>query len=187
MNIYELSKKSRVPLKSLRKLDELRALKIDAENDKMSKLVFHMAKNQRYTLPMLLWFLDDPGLLEDIGIESRRYQQRATVQLGELGDIAATSAPKHVTAEIREAGKGDDDAALVIANWLRLILPVEPVGHQWVAARLLAPLDEFLREQSAPMISLALLNVRRLPEFAGFWESEKIAKKNQIRYFSLDL
>jgi hypothetical protein len=181
MNIYEFTKKAGLTLKAARKIEKLGVLKLDKENDRVAELVFHMRGNMTFNLRMLLWFLDDPALIEELGYASERYAKRARAQLESLGDIKATAAPAEVTAEIRQAGKGDDDAALVIAQWLIGVLPAQPVPYHWIAARLLAPLNEFMREQNSPMLTLALLGVRKLPEFAGYWRT---TKSKNIEYFS---
>ncbi len=183
MNIYELSNKSGASLADLRKLEKLKVLKIDPEGEAIQKLRFHMARNMQFTLPMLLQMLDEPDLIDELGWQSKRYERRAREQLAALGDIQATSAPREVTAEIPGANYGDEGAALMIAEWLKSVLPVEPVGYHWVAARLLAPLNQCLREQYTSKLSLALLNVRKLPEFADHWRSEKIGTRKTIRYF----
>lgn len=183
MNIHEAAKRSGASLTILRKLEKLKLIAFDDENEMAHALRFHLARNQQLTTVQILTLIEQPDLLGELGT----YQTRARLQLAVIGDVKATQAPGNVTAEIREAGKGDDDAALVLARWLMATLPVEPVSHQWVAARLLFPLSEFMRAQTAPMVSLAMLNVRRLPEFAGNWKREKIDGKPQSRYFRVDL
>lgn len=180
MNIHEMSNRTGVSLSTLRKLDRLGVLKVDAESDAAAAIRFHLTRNQQMTAAQFLAVLDDRTLISELG----RYSARCQAQLDGLGAVEATLAPKSVTAEIPQAARGDDDAALVIAEWLMSILPADPVPHAWPAVRLLMPLNEFLREQYAPLINLALLNVRRLPEFALCWRSEKIGDRNQIRYFS---
>lgn len=183
MNIYELAKRTRVPLKTLRKVDKVGALNVEKDFGPISELVFHMSTNQVFTVPMLMHMVDNPELIDDLGYVSATYQRRAQAQFAALGDLSACLAPSAVTAEIRQAAKGDDDAALVIAEWLMSVLPPDPVSHYWVAVRLLKPLNEFMRGQYMPSIKLALLNVRKLPEFAGYWRSEKIGTRNTIKYF----
>jgi len=185
MDIYTLARKARVPLKTLRRIEKFGALKVDKESEQISQLLFHMRGNMKFTLPMLLWLIDDPALIDELGYISGTYAKRAEAQLRTLGDVKATGAPIDVTAEIQEASKGNADAALVLAQWLMNVLPDErTVSYHWIAARLLSPLNAFLREQNAPWITLALLNVRRLPEFAGYWKSVSIGARNEIQYFA---
>lgn len=184
MNIFQLSNKSGIPLAKLRKLEKLKALIVDPENGFLDGLIFHMRGNQILSTAQLLTLVEDPDLLDDLAAVKPRYASRAREQIAALGDISQHHAPRDVTAAVMGASRGDDDDGLIIATWLMGVLPGAPVPHAWVTVRLLAPLNEFLRGQTAPLISPALLNVRKLPEFAPYWRSEKIATRNHIRYFS---
>ena len=188
MNIHEIAKRSGVSLVNLRKLDRMGVLIVDQESERAGALRFHMARNPQLTTGQLLELMDDSDLIDELG----SYEPRAREQLAAIdwkGTALPWSAPKYVTAAIRDAGKGDENAARIIAGWLMEILPAvgKPVGHHWVAVRLLHPLNAHLREQNSGLVSFALSHVRRLPEFAGYWKLEKIGKKNETRYFSLDL
>ena len=187
MNIHELANASGIGLGKLRKLEKLGALKLDKESEFVEELRFFMARNQRLTVAHMLTLLGEPAAIDELGAISPRMASRAREQMAALGDVKGSAAPSQVTAAIPDAAKGDDDAALIIAQWLIGVLPADPVSHAWVAARLLYPLNEYLREANARLVGLALLNVRKLPEFAGYWRSEKIGARNETRYFALDL
>lgn len=180
MNIHQLGNRTGISLAILRKLDKLKVLKIEAESDAAAEIRFHLMRNQRMTVAQCLTLIADPSLVDELG----KYATRASAMLLELGDVQG--APNEVAAEISQAAKGDDDAALVIAQWLMQVLPAGTVPHAWVAVRLLLPLNEFMRVQYLSLVGLALMNVRRLPEFAGYWRSVKIGGKNEIRYFAVD-
>lgn len=185
MNIYQLSLKAGLSVTKLRKLEKLGALKTDGDTSFLDSLVFHMRGNQQLTAAQLLTLVEAPDLVDELGAVKPRYASRVREQVRALGDLAHGLAPRDVTAAIVGASRGDDDEGLIIADWLKIALPVDPVPHAWVTVRLLKPLNEFMRGQTAPLISPALLNVRKLPEFAGWWRSEKIGSRNQIRYFRL--
>lgn len=176
MNIHDLSRRTHISLANLRKLERLDVLKLDEETPLAAPLRLHLGRNQRMTVAQMLALIDEPATLDELG----KYEARARAQLATLGDVKATAAPRSVTAEIVEASKGNPEACRALANWLKAILPSEPVPYHWVAVRLLAPLNEFLRETNAPLINLALLKVRGLPEFAGWWKSVPIAGRNTI-------
>lgn len=183
MNIYQLSTRSGIPVSKLRKLDKLGALKASDAPEFLDTLIFHMRGNRTLSVAHLLTLRDQPPLLDDLRAEKPRYASRAREQLSALGDVSAHMAPRDVTAAIKGASRGDDDASLIIVDWLKAVLPAAPVPHAWVAARLLAPLNEFVRGEAAPLLSPALLNVRKLPEFAGWWHSKKIGTRSTIEYF----
>lgn len=182
MNIYQLSNKTGLSLTNLRKLEKLGVLKLSNDCEKLSKLHFHMRGNQTFTLAMLLWLHDEPDLIEELGYISSLYEQRARRQIMTLGNAAGSLAPKEVTAAIADAARGDRASALLIGNWLKSILLDNVASHHWVAMRLLIPLNEFLREQSLSLIPLALLNMRKQMEFAGWWRSKKFGSAHQIFY-----
>ena len=187
MNIRELAGKTGIPLKTLRKLEALKIDfgKLEPEGDFINLLRIHLGRNQQMTVAQLLHLHDEPSLIDELGAVNAKYAARARDQMRALNEgaiVSASSAPKSVTAEISQAARCDDASTLVIAEWLMTVLPVEPVTHHWVAVRLLAPLNEFLREQDAPLITLTLLNVRRIPEFRAWWRSEKIKGRSVIKY-----
>lgn len=187
MNIYQLSVKAGITVGKLRKLEKLGALKLDGETGFLDSLLFHMRGNQTLTVSQLLTLIEDPDLLDDLAAAKPRYASRAREQIAAIGDASQHLAPREVTAAIVGASRGDDDESLIIVDWFKSVLPASPVPHAWLTVRLLAPLNEFMRGQTAPLISPALLNVRKLPEFAGYWQSEKIGTRSTIKYFQKPL
>lgn len=167
MNIHDISRRTHIPLGSLRKLERLGVLMLDEEHDAAPAIRLHLGRNQQMSVAHLLALLDTPALVDDLG----KYVDRAKGQVAALGDIKASAAPREVTAEIPEASKGKPDALRTLADWAKSILPAEPVSYHWLAVRLLFPLNEFLREQNAPLVNLALLKLRQSPEFAGWSRS----------------
>lgn len=182
MNIYQISNKSGLSLTALRKLEKLGVLKVGKDAGAIEQLHFYMARNKFFTAPQIMQLLDEPGLIDELGFISKLYQQRAIDQLGALGDVQGSTAPAYVTAALADAAAGDMGAAAMISIWLKTVLPVEPVYHPWIAARLLLPLNEFLRTQNAPKINLALAYVRKLPEFAAYWHPAKPGSRGTVEY-----
>lgn len=184
MNIFEISAKSGIPLKSLRKLERMNINfgKLDSEPDiffHAAKIRFTLMRKGQLTVEQLFQLLDDPAIYDEL----KKYQGAARTQVAALGDVKATPAPREVTAAIDAAAGGDVDAAHALAGWLMGILPASPVGHHWVACRILFPLNAFMREQMAPRISLALMHMRKVEEFAPYWASIKAANgRNSIFY-----
>jgi hypothetical protein len=184
VNIFRLSFQTGIPLRKLRLLERLGALRVDPNPEFIDGLIFHMRGNRNLTVAQLLALMDDPATLDDLGAARPRYASRAREQIAALGDVRATMAPREVTAAIPAASRGDDDEGLIIATWLKSVLPPVPVSHAWITVRLLLPLNEFLRGTTAPLISPALLNVRKLPEFAGYWHSWKDGSRSTISYYA---
>lgn len=179
MNIHEMATRTGISLKSLRKLEKLRLLKVDAESDIVSEIRFHFARSGQMTVAHMLALIDNPNVIQEF---SPAYQKRVKTQLEALGDYATSKAPLSVTASLLSAAGRDPDGALVVAEWLKGVLPFEPVSHYWVSVRLLVGLGAEQRAQYIPLVGLALLHTRALPEFAGYWESKKVGPRNAIFY-----
>lgn len=179
MNIHELSLRARIPVASLRRLLALKVLKVDPEPDISATIRFAMRGGAKLSVPHMLALIDEPELIDTL----QRFADRARAQIAALGDFKATSAPPEVTAYIIEAGRAKDSAALVLVEWAKSVLPTEPVDYAWLAVRLLAPLPVGLREQCAKLTTLALLHMRRAPEFTGYWHAVKRpGKRDTVLY-----
>lgn len=178
MNIHELSLRSRVPIKTLRRLEALKVLKIDAEPDMSAALRFHLRRNKTLPVAYLLALIDDPSLVSTLGGAA----DKARDQLDLLGNFNATSAPPGVTAYIMEAGRNDSAAVKILVDWAKSVLPRDPVPYSWLAVRLLAPLPASLRDQCLKLSTMALLRMRQSPEFAGYWQMGKVKGRNVMFY-----
>lgn len=179
MNIHELANKTGIGLATLRKLERAGALKIDGKpmnegHPRAGEIKHHLMRNQQLTVSHMLVLIDEPDVIDELG----KYADRARGQMAEIGDAIGQGAPKSVTAFLPDAAKGDREACLAIADWLFLALPDRAVSYHWIAMRLLAPLNETLRDLYAPLINLALMRVRQLPEMANAWHRE--GDKNSI-------
>lgn len=180
MNIYDISTKFKISVGALRRLEKGGLLKFEKPSETVAKMRFLLIRNQQLPVESLLELLDDPGTIFDL----HKYAERGRTQLRALGDVRADMAPIEAQAAISDAAGGDAFAAQAIADWLISILPRDPVGHHWVAVRLLLPLDPIQREAMLPKASFALMHMRKLDSFAGYWESvENKAGRKEIRYF----
>lgn len=179
MNIYEISEKHKISLHKLRAMAKDNLLRLDSVEDERSALVrYYLSRNTNATVEHLLWLIESPAMLIDLG----RYAERAKAQLSALGDVKATAAPRDVTAYIDDAARGDAEAQRILLDWLLGVLPGKPVSHAWLATRLLVGLPENLRAHNVKKLPMALLNIRKMPEFAGGWIIEKNGTRTQTFY-----
>lgn len=184
MNIHDISTKYKISVTALRRLEKGGILQFEKPSDTVAKMRFLLIRRQQLPVESLLELLDDPGTLFDL----YKYEERGRAQLKELGDVRGSLAPIEALAAISDAAGGDPVAAQAIADWLMRILPREPVPHHWVAVRLLLPLDPVQRDVMLPKASFALMHMRRLESFVGYWESvENKAGRKEIRYFQKKL
>lgn len=180
MNIYEISEEHSISVTKLRKLERDGLLCVDGqESQTAAALRYHLRRNQIMTVAQVLQLIDAPGLV----IELNRWAERARTQLEALGDVKATQAPRDVTAYIDDAARGDAEAIAILLRWLQIVLPTRPVPHAWVGVRLLVGLPENLRAYNIRRVPLALLNVRKQPEFAGWWHLASTGGTERNRTF----
>lgn len=179
MNIHEISEKHKISLRKLRAMAKDNLLRLDSVEDERSATVRnYLSRNANVTVEHLLWLIESPAMLIDLG----RHAGRAKAQLSALGDVGATAAPRDVTAYIDDAARGDAEALRILLDWLLSVLPSKPVSHAWIATRLLIGLPENLRAHNVKKIPMALLNIRRMPEFAGGWTIERNGTRTKTFY-----
>jgi hypothetical protein len=179
LNIFEISEQFSISVAKLRKMEKAGCLRVDSEeNEAAASLRHYLARNQQMTVGQLMTLIESPSLYIELG----KWSDRARTQVAALGDVKADAAPLDVTAYIDDAARGDPEALDVLTRWLQSVLPARPVGHAWVAVRLLIGLPENLRAYNVKKIPMALLNVRKLPDFAGWFIVEKIGTRTQTFY-----
>lgn len=180
MNIHDTATKFKISVSALRRLEKGGLLTFEKPSDSVAKMRFLLIRRQQLPVDSLLELLDDPGTLFDL----YKYEERGRAQITALGDVRSSMAPIEVLAAISDAAGGDAVAAQVIASWLMRILPATDVSHHWVAVRLLLPLDPVQRGALASKVSFALMHMRKLESFAGYWASvENKSGRKEIKYF----
>lgn len=186
MNIHDVATKSGVSVRALRKLEKLKLIRFDPDPDadehpRAAEMRFLLMRNQQLSAALLVELIENPPAFYDL----RKYETRARQQVAALGDVRASVAPIEVLAAISDAAGADASAAQTLADWLKRILPSEPVSHYWVAVRLLLPLDPIQRDPIGKQISLALMHMRKLESFAGNWASVPgSGGRSVINYFA---
>lgn len=179
MNLFEFCETFKVSLAKARKMDKAGVLRLDHNTSEAAQAIRHWLSNgQPLTAAMLCELIEQPGILLDLG----KYADKARLELAALGDARKEAAPKLVAAHIADAARGDRDAVLVLVDWIKGILPARPVGHSWIAARLLMGLPANVRKFDIPRVPRALLQCRKRPEFAGYWAIEARGAKTFTHY-----
>lgn len=135
-----------------------------------------LARGQSLTAAHLVELIENPDMIPDLGY----YADRAKAEIAALGKIEP--APKAIVAYVTDAAKNEPEAVDVLLGWLREILPAAPVGHAFIAVRLLLGLAPNIRQYDVPRIPRALLNCRLREEFAGWWRVEKRGSRNVTIY-----
>lgn len=179
MNVFEFSERYGVSL--------LKSRKIEKENPdwfeggvmaKGVEIRLWLSQGQILTVAQLCSLIESPGLLLDLG----KYADKAESQIAALGNYKQEIAPRLVAAYIAEAAKGDSEAVEIITNWLREVIPSEPVNHSYLAVRLLLGVPENVRKFDEPRIPRAFHHCRRNPGFAEWWKVKKTLTRTATFY-----
>lgn len=187
MNIFEISDKSGISVKRLRVLDKLGVLRHDASTTIVDEMRSTFREGNKLNVAQLVHLVENPAGLLELG----RYAEKARAQLEAAKDVAGqvNAAPLEVASQILEAFENQADACEALIAWAKTVIPPHPVGHSYLATRLLLGVPEGSRKHDAARLHRALMNCRARPSFAGWWRKEKSVSRNKTIYekIALDL
>jgi hypothetical protein len=183
MNIYEAAEKHKLSLKKLRAMDKDGLLRLDESASASDPIRATLIKGNPLPVSQLVQLIEEPSLLLDLG----KYAKDAETQVAALGKPETQVAPKHAAAAVTEAAKNEPEAVALLVDWLRQVIPSRPVGHAYLATRLLLGIPAAIRKYEAPRIGRALLNCRNHPALAGWWKVKPGASQNSTIYQKLAL
>lgn len=169
MNIYEVAERHKLSLKKLRAMDKDGLLRLDESASASDPIRATLIKGNPLPVPQLVQLIEEPSLLMDLG----KYARAAETQVAALAKPENGIAPKPVAAAVTDAAKNDPEAVAILVDWLKKVIPASPVGHAYVATRLLLGIPASIRKYEAPRIGRALLNCRNHPAFVGWWRVDK--------------
>lgn len=179
MNIFDFCEQFHISHAKAKKMNKAGVLRLDENTrEEITEIRHILSRGQPLTAAHLVELVDSPGALLDLG----RYASRAQAELDGLGNVRAEIAPKIVAANITDAAKNDPEAVDVLLAWLRGVIPAKPVGHAYLAVRLLLGLAPNIRQYDVPRIPRALLNCRLHESFAGWFRVEKVKSRNVTIY-----
>ncbi len=183
MNIFECAEKYRISLKKLRLMERDGILRLDQSASATDPIRACLTKGNPLPVSMLVQLVEEPSLLLELG----RHTRAAESQVSALGKPQKEPAIKAAAAAVSDAAKNDPEAVAVLCDWLRSIIPARPVGHSYIAARLLLGIPPAIRKFEGPRIGRALLNCRNSPGLAGWWTVKPGASQNSTVYQKLAL
>lgn len=184
MNIFEFCERYHISLAKARKIAKDNPAWFNATGNAFDLIRASLANGDRLTAAQLVELIEEPGGLLELG----KYAGRAESELAALGKTQA--APREVVANIMEAAKGEPDALQILVDWLKTIIGDSPVGHAFIAVRLLLGTPASIRRSEGPRIPRALHNARNHPDFAGHWHTKPGNKNRNITIYqklALDL
>jgi hypothetical protein len=179
LTLPEFCQKYRISHAKAKRMHKDGALRVaDAPSDIGAKIFETLAIRNPLSALELCGLIDDPGLILTLG----RHTDKASAQLQAVGDAAKDKAPKEIAAILADASSGDPASVQALADWIKSVLPQEPVRYPWLACRLLLAFPANVRQFEAPRIVRALANVRKLESFAGWFRYEKISGRKAAIY-----
>ncbi len=178
MNIFEVAEKFKISLKKLRAMDKAGLLRLDESATAADPIRATLIKGHPLPVWQLVQLVEEPALLLGLG----KYAGAAETQVAALGKPERETAPKPVAASVTDAAKNDPEQVAILCGWLRSIIPARPVGHAYLATRLLLGIPAGARKSEAPRIGRALLNCRNSPALAEWWTVKPGASQNSTVY-----
>ena len=166
MNFVQFCQEFRISQKKAKAMLAAGVLLVDEGGSVAAQAIRQsLIKGQPLSALQIVHLIESPSILLELG----RYARKANDQLEAIGNAQGERAPIEIAAAISDAARGDVESVQALASWLLSVLPVKPVGHSWIAARLLLALPANIREFDAPRIPRALMRCRKLDSFAGAW------------------
>lgn len=184
-SIHEFAAEFHISLGKARRMEKRGWLRVDGNTTPIDEIRLALKKGARLTVAQLVELIDNPGGLLELGT----YARQAEAQLALIGDPKAQAAPGDIAAQILDAYRNDSEAVGIVAAWVASILPAGPVGHAFVASRLLLGVPENIRKYDVPRLQRVLMNCRAHSALAGHSYTVKQASRNVTYYqkTSLDL
>lgn len=186
MNVHEIAEKYNLPIRKLKKLEADGLLVTTAGDSRPIKMRAYLSSNRPLSVVQLIDLKRDSSgaLLARLG----GYRIRAEELLAEVGDIASGAHPGGTaTSRLYGAAILERPALDALAEWLRETIPPQGCSYHYIATRLLwnVPADQLPRAYK--FLPRALINLRALPELAGWSTKEKGEGTRFIRPKPLDL
>lgn len=175
--IYDFCEVFHISLSKARKMDKGGWLRLAGSNDALDPIRASLANGDHLTAAQLVELIEAPTGLAELG----KYAAKAEREIAVLGKPEA--APSVVVANIMEAAKGEPEAVQILVDWLKSIIGKAPIGHAFVAVRLLLGISEGIRKYEGPRIPRALLNARNHPSMAGWWRTELGPKNRNVTVY----
>jgi hypothetical protein len=184
-SIHEFCSEFHITLGKARRMEKRGWLRVDSNATPIDEIRMALKRGQKLTVAQLVELIERPAGILELG----KYASKAEEQLAALRDPKSQVAPKIVAANVLEAFQNDPQAVEIVARWLASIIPAAPVGHAYLATRLLLGVPENIRKYDVPHMQRVLMNCRQHPALKGLWRTEREKTRNVTVYqkIALDL
>jgi hypothetical protein len=177
-SIHEFCAEFHISLRKAQRMEKRGWLRVDTSTTPADEIRLSLQRGAKLTAAQMVELIEHPGAVLELG----RYSERAQSELEALGNATQEAAPRAVSSVILEAYENDPEAVATMVRWLKGVIPGEPVGHAYLAVRLLLGVPENVRKYDVPRIQRALMNCRNHPELAGYWRTEKHLSRKRTVY-----
>lgn len=177
-SIHEFAAEYHISLGKARRMEKAGWLRVDANATPIDEIRIALKKGARLTVAQLVELIENPSGLLELGA----YARQAQAQLDILGDPKSEAAPRDIAAQLLDAYRNEGEAVAAVASWVVSVLPSGPVGHAYIATRLLLGVPESIRKFDVPRLQRVLMNVRAHPLMVNNWRTVKQASRNVTYY-----
>ena len=178
MNIFEVAEEFKISLKKLQRMDKRGILRLDGNATAADAMRLKLINGDALPVWMVVQLIEEPALVLELG----KYAGEAQSLLNTLGKPKQEAAPVEVAAAIPDAAKNDPGQVAILIAWLKETIPARPVGHAYLASRILLGIAPAARKFEAPRIGRALLNCRNSPTMAGWHRTIAGPSQNSTVY-----
>lgn len=169
-DIYTIHNRSKVSLRTLRKLEGMGYLKVDKQaNPDLARVQANLRKGNPLTVEQLVLLQRNPDWLRQLG----EYEDYARDRIDELGDTLEEAMPWKISSRLLDAAAKDAEAIEMCARWLCQHIDTSPAyahpgrPYAYVAVRMLADVPDNLLRVNIPIINGAITQIRKHPAMLG--------------------
>lgn len=184
MDVYELSDKSGVSIRTLRKIEKFGVLNLQkSKNPVIDKIKKNLKHGNRLTAEQQFHLVKNPKDAKLL----LRWEDEVQDCLNGLGDVMREKMPWEISANAAFAASKDMAAADRLAKWFCNFIDRNPAfadgrshDHAYMVVRMLADIPDNLLHLTAPVVAQAMWNTRRTKRMAGYWHIDP--KTRRTRY-----
>lgn len=183
MDIYDISEKTGVAVRTLRKIDKCGYLKvIKSKNPIIDQMKENLRKGNRLTAIQQLHLVQNP---KDVKLLAR-WEFEATEILAKLGNVSQEAMPWQIAHNADLAASKNKEAADKLAHWFCNFIDGNPAfangascDHAYLVVRMLFDVPEHHLEHLAKIAQRAMWNCRGTKRMAGYYHTDS---KRRTRY-----
>lgn len=187
MNIFEINEKYQISLGKLKRLVREGLLVCDEGDGHplAPAMRANLMRNQDLSVEQLLLLIDKPKIYAEL----KNRQSQARKQVAALGDYAIGAMPLELVKPINFAASGDDKNIKIVMAWIKETLTNAngEVSYAYLGVRAAIGILPVGRHDFLGKFAQALMNVRRDPEFAGWFRTDLIGSRKKTFYFNPEL